>query len=164
LRPIVVSIAAVSVAVALVRSPILLAWPLVAAGIVCGYLARELYDYSVESAPWTHGILAMILVASAFFGLIAPALDPLFPSATLAELVRTSGCPNPAAASAGYREPSLVFLLGTQTPIRHLRRPPRRFPATRAAAALLLSTPARSPILLQRARAIGLSICMEGRK
>jgi 4-amino-4-deoxy-L-arabinose transferase-like glycosyltransferase len=153
IAPIVVSIAAVSVAVALVRSPILLAWPLVAAAIVCGYLARELYDYSVESAL-THGILAMILVASAFFGLIAPALDPLFPSATLAELVRTSGCPNPAAASAGYREPSLVFLLGTQT----------QFVTASAAADFLHTGGCRFAFVdtrqesdfLQRARAIGL--------
>jgi len=96
----------------------------------------------------------MILVASAFFGLIAPALDPLFPSATLAELVRMSGCPNPAAASAGYREPSLVFLLGTQT----------QFVTASAAADFLHTGGCRFAFVdtrqesdfLQRARAIGL--------
>jgi 4-amino-4-deoxy-L-arabinose transferase-like glycosyltransferase len=153
IAPIVVSIAAVFAAVALVRSPILPAWPLVAAAIVCGYLAREIYDYSVESAL-THGIAAMILVVIAVFGLIAPALGPLFPSATFAELVRASGCPNPAAASAGYREPSLVFLLGTQT----------QFVTASAAADFLHAGGCRFAFIdtrqeadfLQRASAIGL--------
>jgi hypothetical protein len=153
IAPIVIGIAAVAAAIALVRNPILLAWPLVAAAIVCGYLAREIYDYSVESAL-THGIAAMILVANAFFGLIAPALGPLFPSAALAELVRASGCPKPAAASAGYGEPSLVFLLGTQT----------QFVTASAAADFLHAGGCRfafvdtrqEPDFLQRAGAIGL--------
>jgi hypothetical protein len=31
----------------------------------------------------------------------------------LAEVARTLDCPNPRYATAGYREPSLVFLIGT---------------------------------------------------
>jgi 4-amino-4-deoxy-L-arabinose transferase-like glycosyltransferase len=153
IAPIVVSIAAVFTAVALVRSPVLPAWPLVAAAIVCGYIAREIYDYSVEKAL-THGIAAMILVEIAVFGLIAPALGPLFPSAALAELVHASRCPDPAAASAGYSEPSLVFLLGTQT----------QFVTASAAADFLHAGGCRfafvdtrqEPDFLQRASAIGL--------
>jgi hypothetical protein len=40
----------------------------------------------------------------------------LFPSALVADTVGTSGCPAPQLASTGYfQEPSLVFLLGTDT-------------------------------------------------
>jgi len=39
----------------------------------------------------------------------------LFPSVTLARILRDSGCPEPAAAAVGYQEPSLVFLAGTGT-------------------------------------------------
>ncbi|SEC68584.1 ArnT family glycosyltransferase [Bradyrhizobium erythrophlei] len=153
IAPTIIGLAAVFAAVALVRRPILLAWPLVVAAIVCGYLAREIYGRSVESAV-THAIAAMILVGVAFFGLIAPALSPLFPSATLAELVRASGCPNPAAASAGYWEPSLVFLLGTQT----------KFVTAPAAADFLHAAGCRFAFVdthqerefLERAKAIGL--------
>jgi len=34
---------------------------------------------------------------------------------TLAEAQKEAGCPAPASASAGYQEPSLVFLAGTNT-------------------------------------------------
>ncbi len=44
-----------------------------------------------------------------------PSLTQLFPSATLARVLRDSGCHAPVAAAAGYHEPSLVFLAGTST-------------------------------------------------
>jgi hypothetical protein len=50
------------------------------------------------------------------FGLVMPALEPLFPSAALARTLEEAGCPHPAVvASHGYEEPSLVFLAGTDT-------------------------------------------------
>src|SRR5262249_30742179 len=39
----------------------------------------------------------------------------LFPSPTLARILRDSGCARPEAAAVGYQEPSLVFLAGTAT-------------------------------------------------
>jgi hypothetical protein len=47
--------------------------------------------------------------------MILPTLGPLFPSVVLAGVLRESGCTHPVAASAGYGEPSLVFLAGTET-------------------------------------------------
>jgi hypothetical protein len=44
-----------------------------------------------------------------------PSLEPAFPSVTLAEILREAPCAAPLAASAGYEEPSLVFLAGTKT-------------------------------------------------
>jgi hypothetical protein len=55
------------------------------------------------------------LTTIAVFGLVIPALPQLFPSATLAAIMRQSGCPQPLAASAGYHEPSLIFLAGSST-------------------------------------------------
>jgi hypothetical protein len=51
----------------------------------------------------------------ATFGVTVPLLRPLFPSVTLANLIKGAGCPDPAVAAAGYHEPSLVFLAGTNT-------------------------------------------------
>jgi hypothetical protein len=60
-------------------------------------------------------VAAAILTAIALFALILPALTQLFPSPQLARILRESGCADPVAAAAGYQEPSLVFLAGTQT-------------------------------------------------
>ena len=38
-----------------------------------------------------------------------------FPSVALAEILHEAPCAAPVAASAGYEEPSLVFLAGTKT-------------------------------------------------
>src|SRR5262249_31077247 len=48
-------------------------------------------------------------------GWVVPGLPALFPSVALANLLRESDCREPVAASAGYHEPSLVFLAGTAT-------------------------------------------------
>src|SRR5262249_61023742 len=56
-----------------------------------------------------------ILTTIALFGLIVPSITQLFPSATLANILRQSGCREPLAASVGYHEPSVVFLAGTET-------------------------------------------------
>lgn len=55
---------------------------------------------------------SLILVVAAYvFGL--PILKALNLSPRLAQAAQTSGCINPAYASVGYREPSLVFLTST---------------------------------------------------
>jgi hypothetical protein len=46
---------------------------------------------------------------------MVPWLTPIFPSVALSSVLRESHCPHPVAASAGYEEPSLVFLAGTAT-------------------------------------------------
>ena len=50
----------------------------------------------------------------AVLGVAVPLMRPIFPSRQLAEMLPFSGCRNPVVASAGYHEPSLVFLVGTQ--------------------------------------------------
>ena len=62
--------------------------------------------------------LALALTAAATFPVafqgVAPSLDRIFLSRSVARIVGTVGSDGPVAA-AGYSEPSLVFLLGTKT-------------------------------------------------
>ncbi len=54
-------------------------------------------------------------MAIGVFSITLPWLRPVFPSVTLANILHHANCANPVAASAGYEEPSLVFLAGTDT-------------------------------------------------
>ena len=58
-------------------------------------------------------VLASALVSPAVFGLVQPALPALKVSPRLAAIRDGLACPHPRVASLGYREPSLVFLIGT---------------------------------------------------
>jgi 4-amino-4-deoxy-L-arabinose transferase-like glycosyltransferase len=93
----------------------LLAWPLIGAAAVMGLLAWRLYHVDGAEHALLRAVVAAVLSGIALFGLILPMLGYLFPSPTLARVVRDSGCVHPMAAAAGYQEPSLVFLAGTDT-------------------------------------------------
>ena len=93
----------------------LLVWPVIGASIIMGLLAWQLYEADGGEHSLLRAAAASILSSLAVFGLVVPALSPVFPSATLASVMRESGCREPLAASAGYHEPSLVFLAGTST-------------------------------------------------
>src|SRR5712692_2672505 len=93
----------------------LLAWPVIGAAIVLGFLAWRLYDSDGAEQSLLRAVAAAILIAIAIFSLILPSLGQLFPSVALARVLRDSGCRQPVAAAAGYQEPSLVFLAGTST-------------------------------------------------
>ncbi len=58
-------------------------------------------------------ILAACLLSPAVFGLTQPDLPALKVSPRLAAIRDSLSCANPKVASLGYREPSLVFLVGT---------------------------------------------------
>ena len=60
-------------------------------------------------------MFASILLVVALYGVIVPSLRPAFPSATIARMLREADCRAAAVATAGYQEPSLVFLVGTET-------------------------------------------------
>jgi 4-amino-4-deoxy-L-arabinose transferase-like glycosyltransferase len=62
------------------------------------------------------GAVAAILLSWGLFGVVAPRLRALFPSATLVELANASGCTErQVVTTSDYQEPSLVFLAGTST-------------------------------------------------
>jgi 4-amino-4-deoxy-L-arabinose transferase-like glycosyltransferase len=93
----------------------LLVWPALGASLVLGLLAWQLYDADGALVSSVRAAGASILLLGALLGLIVPALSAVFPSTILADVTRESGCREPLAASAGYEEPSLVFLVGTST-------------------------------------------------
>jgi 4-amino-4-deoxy-L-arabinose transferase-like glycosyltransferase len=113
--PILLSITAVAGAIVIDRDLVLPAWPFFAAAIVCGFLAWRLYDDDGAERALTRAMAATVLVGIGIYSIILPTLGPLFPSVALAGVLRESGCTHPVAASAGYDEPSLVFLAGTET-------------------------------------------------
>lgn len=59
------------------------------------------------------GVGASVVLASAVFGLVQPVLQSLKLSPRLAAAVGAIGCEAPQVGTLGYREPSLVFLVGT---------------------------------------------------
>jgi len=112
--PVVVSMVAVAGAIMVNRDLALPAWPFFAAAIVCGLLAWQFYDESAERGV-VRAVLASLLMSIGLYALVVPALSPIFPSVLLADALSDADCEHPVAASAGYEEPSLVFLAGTAT-------------------------------------------------
>src|SRR5579859_13934 len=115
LIPAVASLAAVVGAVVLTRQPVFLAWPFVAAALIFGLFAWWLYDDNRAERSLMNAIVAAMFLALAVYGVIVPALTPLFPSAEVARALRNVVCVGPKAAAAGFHEPSLVFMTGTST-------------------------------------------------
>jgi 4-amino-4-deoxy-L-arabinose transferase-like glycosyltransferase len=113
--PVIVGIAGIVALIVIGRQFGLLVWPVMGAAAVMGFLAWRLYSIDGAEHSLLRAIAAAILTAIAIFALIVPTLVPLFPSVTLAAILRDSGCVRPLAAAVGYQEPSLVFLAGTET-------------------------------------------------
>lgn len=66
------------------------------------------------------GVAAAALLYAGTYGVVLPAIDGVWISRQAARAVAAaSPCPDPVVASAGYSEPSLVFLLGTPTRLLH---------------------------------------------
>jgi 4-amino-4-deoxy-L-arabinose transferase-like glycosyltransferase len=92
----------------------LLAWPFAAAAIIFGFLAWRLYEVDGAERSVLRATVAAQLMSIAVLGATVPLMRPLFPSTLLASTIAVD-CPHPQFASAGYHEPSLVFLFGTST-------------------------------------------------
>ena len=115
LIPLIFGIAGIVALLVIGRQFGLLVWPVIGASVVMGLLAWQLCEADGAGHSLMRAAVAAILLTVAVFGLILPAMQQLFPSATLAGIMRESGCTEPVAAAAGYHEPSLVFLAGTAT-------------------------------------------------
>jgi 4-amino-4-deoxy-L-arabinose transferase-like glycosyltransferase len=89
------------------------AWPFVAGAMVFGLLAWRLYDADGAERGLLRATAGSILLSIGMYAVILPSLE-IFPSVALARAIKTSDCERPLAASAGFHEPSLIFLLGTQ--------------------------------------------------
>lgn len=75
-----------------------------------GFLAFR--QGAFEGALW-RGVVASLLLGAGVFGLASPSLRGLKLSPRLAEAVQAVACSSPQVMTVGYREPSLVFLVGT---------------------------------------------------
>ena len=113
--PALASLAAVVGAVTLTRQPVFLAWPFVAVALIFGLFAWWLYDDSRAERSLLNAFVSALFLAFAIYGVVVPALTPLFPSAEIARALRNVACVGPKAAAAGFHEPSLVFMTGTST-------------------------------------------------
>jgi 4-amino-4-deoxy-L-arabinose transferase-like glycosyltransferase len=87
--------------------------PLLLASCAMAVLAWLLFTRDRPESAIGLAILASALLAPAVFGLTQPVLAALKVSPRLAAIRDGLACPDPRVASLGYREPSLVFLVGT---------------------------------------------------
>jgi 4-amino-4-deoxy-L-arabinose transferase-like glycosyltransferase len=113
--PALASVIAVVGAVTLTRQPVFLAWPFVAAALIFGLFAWWLYDDNRAERSLLTAVVSAMFLAVAIYGVVVPALTPLFPSAEVARALRNVVCVGPKAAAAGFHEPSLVFMTDTST-------------------------------------------------
>lgn len=113
--PAVTSVIAVIAAITLTRQPVFLAWPFVAAALIFGLLAWWMYEDVRAERSLLNAAVASLFLSVAVYGIVMPALTPLFPSAEVARALRNVVCVGPKAAAVGYHEPSLVFMTGTST-------------------------------------------------
>src|SRR3984885_4814845 len=113
--PALASVVAVVGAVTLTRQPVFLAWPFVAAALIFGLFAWWLYDDNRAERSLLTAVVSAMFLAFAIYGVVLPALTPLFPSAEVARALRNVVCVGPKAAAAGFHEPSLVFMTDTST-------------------------------------------------
>jgi 4-amino-4-deoxy-L-arabinose transferase-like glycosyltransferase len=94
----------------------LVAWPFAAVAMIFGLFAWWLYEVDGAERSLLRGMIASVFVAIAVYAVTIPSLPSLFPSALIADEINATDCPQPRVASTfAYQEPSLVFLLGTNT-------------------------------------------------
>jgi 4-amino-4-deoxy-L-arabinose transferase-like glycosyltransferase len=113
--PLITGVAGIVALAVIGRQFGLLAWPLIGGAVTMGLLAWRLYEVDGAEHALLRAVAASVLTAIAIFSFVVPGLTYLFPSPTLARILRDSGCARPEAAAVGYHEPSLVFLAGTDT-------------------------------------------------
>lgn len=154
LFPVAIAVGSIVLFIAIGRDIGFIAWPFAAAAVIFGLVAWWLYDADGAERALLRAMVASVLVAITAYAVVFPSLTALFPSALVADELRDPRCPNPVIAAAGYQEPSVVFLLGTET----------RFTSGQGAADVLKQGGCRYALVdgrsergfVQRADAIGL--------
>ena len=87
--------------------------PLLLAASAVAFLAWRAFADGFPERALAVAVLASLLLSPAVFGLTQPALPALKVSPRLAAIRDGLPCRNPTVGTLGYREPSLVFLIGT---------------------------------------------------
>lgn len=91
------------------------AWPFLAAAMVFGFRAWWLYDVDGTERSMLRAAVTTVLLSIAVYWSVIPSLAAVFPSVAIQLTIHASECKNPKLAAAGYHEPSMVFLSGTET-------------------------------------------------
>jgi 4-amino-4-deoxy-L-arabinose transferase-like glycosyltransferase len=138
-----------------------LAWPFAAVAVIFGFYAWRLYDIDGAELSLVRATIGAQLLGIALFGVLVPLMRPMFPSPTLAEWLKEDGCTDPVVVAAGYHEPSLVFLVGTQTRLLDGARAAEVLKGAGCRYALIESRHERA--FGQRADLIGLRYSLRGR-
>jgi 4-amino-4-deoxy-L-arabinose transferase-like glycosyltransferase len=140
----------------------IIAWPFAAVAVILGLFAWWLYDVDGAELSLLRAMASSVFIAITVYAVTFPMLPALFPSALIADEIRASDCEQPKVASTfAYQEPSLVFLLGTDT----------RFTDGAGAAEFLRTGPCHFALVdprsernfVQRADAIGLRYTLSHR-
>ncbi len=113
--PAIISVGAIIAAIMLIRQPLFAAWPFAAMAAIFGLAAWWLFDENRAERSIVKAVAASALMSACVFGIVIPSLTPLFPSAQIGKIIRATGCERPTIAAAAFHEPSLVFMVGTQT-------------------------------------------------
>jgi 4-amino-4-deoxy-L-arabinose transferase-like glycosyltransferase len=114
--PAVIAVGVVVIFIIVGHDPGFVAWPFAAAAAIVGLFAWWLYEVDGPERSLLRGMVASALIAVTIYAVTFPSLPALFPSALVADALRAGDCDEPHVASTGYyQEPSLVFLLGTDT-------------------------------------------------
>ncbi|AMJ59875.1 ArnT family glycosyltransferase [Bosea sp. PAMC 26642] len=85
---------------------------LIAALFVSWRVVASFRRGDLDGALW-RGVLASLLLSVGVYAFAIESLRAFKLSPRLAETIRAAGCTDPAVMTVGYREPSLVFLVGT---------------------------------------------------
>jgi 4-amino-4-deoxy-L-arabinose transferase-like glycosyltransferase len=109
------SVLAIVGAITLTRQPVFFAWPFVAMALIFGLIAWWLYEDGHAERSLLNAVVSALFLSFAAYGAVAPALTRLFPSPEVARALRNVTCVGPKIASAGFHEPSLVFMTDTST-------------------------------------------------
>jgi len=116
LLPAAIAIATLVIFIMFGRDLGLVAWPFSALAVIAGLFAWWLYDVDGAERSLVRGMIASVLVAITVYAITFPLLPTLFPSAMIADEIHATDCAQPRVASTfAFQEPSLVFLLGTDT-------------------------------------------------
>jgi 4-amino-4-deoxy-L-arabinose transferase-like glycosyltransferase len=113
LVPLIIGVGSIVVLVIFGRQIGLPAWPFLAAAMIFGLWAWWLYQADGAEVSLLRAMVASGLIAIAIYGVIIPSLGTAFPSTALSRMIQEADCKPAMVAAAGYQEPSLVFLVGT---------------------------------------------------
>lgn len=113
--PALAAVLAIVGAIKLAHLLVLPAWPVLAAAMIFGLIAWWMFEEGRAERSLLNGVLAALFLSIGIYGIVLPSLTTAFPSAEIARALRNVVCVGPKAAAAGFHEPSLVFMTGTDT-------------------------------------------------